>query len=83
MTRSKEEIDAATVGIKESAELAHKMAEFVISETQSTRKAIFASGILYASLASMNGMSMHDAMALLMEVYRKHEAFMKEHGDDI
>ena len=81
--RSKEEEEAAKVGIREASELAHKMAEFVVNETQSTRKAIFASGILYASLASMNGMSMHDAMGLLMEVYRKHEAFMKEHGNDI
>lgn len=83
MERSKEEMDAAYVGVKDAADLAHKMAEFVISETQSTRKAIFASGILFASLASMNGMTMHDAMALLMDVYRKHEAFMKEHGNDI
>jgi len=81
--RSKEEIDAAKVGIKEASELAHKITEFVVGETQSTRKAIFASGILYASLASMNGMSMHDAMALLMEVYRKHAAFMKENGNDV
>ena len=79
--RSQEEIEAAKRGLKEAAELAHKMAEFVVEETQSTKKAIFASGILYASLASMNGMTMHEAISLLMDVYKRHEQFMKEHGE--
>ena len=64
--------------VKGAAELAGKMAELMVQETQSSRKAIYASAILYASLAGMYGMSMHDAMGLLMELYRKHEQFLKE-----
>jgi hypothetical protein len=64
--------------VKSAAELASKMAELMVQETQSSRKAIYASAILYASLAGMYGMSMHDAMGLLMELYRKHEQFLKE-----
>ena len=64
--------------VKSAAELASKMAELLVQETQSSRKAIYASAILYASLAGMYGMSMHDAMGLLMELYRKHEQFLKE-----
>ena len=64
--------------VKSAAELASKMAELMVQETQSSRKAIYASAILYASLAGMYGMSMHDAMSLLMELYRKHEQFLKE-----
>ena len=64
--------------MKSAAELASKMAELVVQETQSSRKAIYASAILYASLAGMYGMTMHDAMGLLMELYRKHEQFLKE-----
>ena len=64
--------------VKSAAELAGKMAELMVQETQSSRKAIYASAILYASLAGMYGMSMHDAMGLLMELYRKHEQFLKE-----
>ena len=82
MERSQTDIDDAKKKLKEAAELAQKMAEFVVEETQSTKKAIFASGILYASLASMNGMTMHQAITLLMEVYKKHEQFMKESGDE-
>ena len=67
--------------VKSAAELASKMAELLVQETQSSRKAIYASAILYASLAGMYGMSMHDAMALLMELYKKHEKFMKENGN--
>lgn len=67
--------------VKSAAELASKMAELMVQETQSSRKAIYASAILYASLAGMYGMSMHDAMALLMELYKKHEKFMKENGN--
>lgn len=83
MTRSKEEIDAAKEGLREAQDLAHKLAEYTVNETDSSRKAIFASGILFASLASMYGMSMHQAMGLLMMVYRRHEEFMKENGNDI
>ena len=64
--------------VKSAAELASKMAELMVQETQSSRKAIYASAILYASLAGMYGMTMHDAMGLLMELYRKHEQFLKE-----
>ena len=64
--------------VKSAAELASKMAELMVQETQSSRKAIYASAILYASLAGMYGMTMHDAMALLMELYKRHEKFMKE-----
>lgn len=64
--------------MKSAAELASKMAELTVQETQSSRKAIYASAILYASLAGMYGMTMHDAMALLMELYKRHEKFMKE-----
>ena len=64
--------------VKSAAELASKMAELMVQETQSSRKAIYASAILYASLAGMYGMSMHDAMSLLMELYKKHEQFMRE-----
>lgn len=67
--------------MKSAAELASKMAELMVQETQSSRKAIYASAILYASLAGMYGMTMHDAMALLMELYKKHEKFMKENGN--
>ena len=67
--------------VKSAAELASKMAELMVQETQSSRKAIYASAILYASLAGMYGMSMHDAMGLLMELYKKHEKFMKENGN--
>lgn len=65
--------------MKSAAELASKMAELMVQETQSSRKAIYASAILYASLAGMYGMTMHDAMALLMDLYKRHEKFMKEH----
>lgn len=64
-----------------AADLAGKMAEMMVQETESSRKAICASALLYSSLASMYGMSMHDAMGLLMELYKKHEQFMKENGD--
>lgn len=74
-------MDEATKEMKSAAELASKMAELMVQETQSSRKAIYASAILYASLAGMYGMSMHDAMALLMELYKKHEKFMKENGN--
>ena len=74
-------MDEATKEVKSAAELASKMAELMVHETQSSRKAIYASAILYASLAGMYGMSMHDAMALLMELYKKHEKFMKENGN--
>ena len=76
--RSKEEMDEATRAMKDAADLASKMAEMMVQETQSSRKAIYASAILYASLAGMYGMTMHDAMALLMELYKRHEKFMKE-----
>ena len=71
-------MDEATKEIKSAAELASKMAELMVEETQSSRKAIYASAILYASLAGMYGMSMHDAMGLLMELYKKHEQYMRE-----
>ena len=71
-------MDEATKEMKSAAELASKMAELMVQETQSSRKAIYASAILYASLAGMYGMSMHDAMGLLMELYKKHEQYMKE-----
>lgn len=71
-------MDETTKEMKSAAELASKMAEMMVEETQSSRKAIYASAILYASLAGMYGMSMHDAMGLLMELYKKHEKFMKE-----
>lgn len=71
-------MDEATRAMKDAADLASKMAEMMVQETQSSRKAIYASAILYASLAGMYGMSMHDAMALLMELYKKHEKFMRE-----
>ena len=71
-------MDEATKEMKSAAELASKMAELMVEETQSSRKAIYASAILYASLAGMYGMSMHDAMGLLMELYKKHEQYMKE-----
>lgn len=74
-------MDEATKEMKSAADLASKMAELMVQETQSSRKAIYASAILYASLAGMYGMSMHDAMALLMELYKKHEKFMKENGN--
>ena len=74
-------MDEATKEMKSAAELASKLAELMVQETQSSRKAIYASAILYASLAGMYGMSMHDAMALLMELYKKHEKFMKENGN--
>lgn len=74
-------MDEATREVKDAADLASKMAELMVQETQSSRKAIYASAILYASLAGMYGMSMHDAMALLMELYKKHEKFMKENGN--
>ena len=74
-------MDEATKEVKSAAELAGKLAELMVQETQSSRKAIYASAILYASLAGMYGMSMHDAMALLMELYKKHEKFMKENGN--
>ena len=74
-------MDEATKEMKSAADLASKMAELMVQETQSSRKAIYASAILYASLAGMYGMSMHDAMALLMELYKKHEIFMKENGN--
>lgn len=74
-------MDEITKEVKGAAELASKMAEMMAQETQSSRKAIYASAILYASLAGMYGMSMHDAMALLMELYKKHEKFMKENGN--
>ena len=71
-------MDEATKEMKSAAELASKMAELMVEETQSSRKAIYASAILYASLAGMYGMSMHDAMGLLMELYKKHEQYMRE-----
>ena len=71
-------MDEATKEVKDAAEIAGKLAELMVQETQSSRKAIYASAILYASLAGMYGMSMHDAMSLLMELYRKHEQFLKE-----
>ena len=71
-------MDEATKEMKSAADLASKMAEFMVQETQSSRKAIYALAILYASLAGMYGMTMHDAMALLMELYKRHEKFMKE-----
>lgn len=74
-------MDEATKEMKSAADLASKMAELMVQETQSSRKAIYASAILYASLAGMYGMSMHDAMGLLMELYKKHEKFMKENGN--
>ncbi len=74
-------MDETEKQIKSAAELASKMAELMVQETQSSRKAIYASAILYASLAGMYGMSMHDAMGLLMELYKKHEQYMKENGD--
>lgn len=67
--------------IKAAAELSYKMAQMITEETQSAKRAIQASAILYASLASMYGMTMHDAMGLLMDLYKKHEQFMKENGD--
>ena len=79
--RSKEEIEQASRRVREAADLAQRMAEFVVGETESSRMAIMASGILYASLASMHGMTMHDAMALLMDVYRRHEQFNREQGE--
>ena len=82
MERSKEEIEQAGKRLREAADLAQKMAEFVVGETESTRMAIMASGILYASLASMHGMNMHDAMGLLMDVYKRHEEFLREQGDE-
>ena len=71
-------MDEVTKEVKDAAEIAGKLAELMVQETQSSRKAIYASAILYASLAGMYGMSMHDAMGLLMELYRKHEQFLKE-----
>ena len=71
-------MDETTKEMKSAAELASKMAEMMVQETQSSRKAIYATAILYASLAGMYGMTMHDAMALLMELYKKHEKFLKE-----
>lgn len=71
-------MDEATREMKNVADLANKMAELMVQETQSSRKAIYASAILYTSLAGMYGMSMHDAMGLLMELYKKHEQYMKE-----
>ena len=71
-------MDKATKEVKDAAEIAGKLAELMVQETQSSRKAIYASAILYASLAGMYGMTMHDAMALLMELYKRHEKFMKE-----
>ena len=74
-------MDEVTREVKDAAEIAGKLAELMVQETQSSRKAIYASAILYASLAGMYGMSMHDAMGLLMELYKRHEKFMKENGD--
>ena len=71
-------MDEVTREVKDAAEIAGKLAELMVQETQSSRKAIYASAILYASLAGMYGMTMHDAMALLMELYKRHEKFMKE-----
>ena len=71
-------MDEVTKEVKDAAEIAGKLAELMVQETQSSRKAIYASAILYASLAGMYGMTMHDAMALLMELYKRHEKFMKE-----
>lgn len=67
--------------IKAAADLSYKMAQLLTQETQSSKRAIQATAILYASLASMYGMSMHDAMGLLMDLYKKHEQFLKENGD--
>ncbi len=82
MEKQQDQLEEARRGLVEASDLAHKMAEFVVGETESAKKAIFASGILYASLASMHGMTMHQAMDLLMQVYRRHEEFMKEQGNE-
>lgn len=82
MERSREQMEEARIAITDAADLAHRMAEFIVQETESTKKAIFASGILYASLASMHGMTMHQAMDLLMQLYRRHEEFMRENGHE-
>ena len=74
---NKEEMDAAVQSLREAKELAYQLAEHIASQTESAKKAIFATGILYASLASMHGMTMHQAMGLLMEVYKEHDNFMK------
>ena len=71
-------MDEVTKEVKDAAEIAGKLAELMVQETQSSRKAIYASAILYASLSGMYGMTMHDAMALFMELYKRHEKFMKE-----
>ena len=71
-------MDEATREMKSAADLASKMAELMVQETESSRRAICASAILYASLAGMYGMSMHEAMGLLMKLYKRQEKFMKE-----
>ena len=55
-----------------------------MASTDSTRVAIFASGILFSSLAAMNGLSMHSAVSLVMQIYKDAEKFeeMRNEADE-
>jgi len=55
--------------------LAKELAEHILASTDSTRVAIFASGILFSSLSAMNGLSMHSAISLVMQIYKDAEKF--------
>ena len=77
-----EEFREAKQGLQESKWLSKELAEHIVASTDSARVGIFASGILFASLAAMNGMSMHSAISLVMQIYKDVEKFEEHHEAD-
>ena len=70
-----EERREAIEGLQEAKWLAKELAEHIVESTDSARVGIFAAGMLFGSLSAMQGMSMHSAISVLMQVYKNAEKF--------
>lgn len=70
-----EEVREAKEKMQEAKWLASELAEHTVSSTNSSRVGILSAGILFSSLAAMNGMSMHSAISLVMQIYKDVEKF--------
>ena len=60
--------------------LSGHMAELLYHQDETVKEKIIASGLLFASIAALHGVTLHQATALLMEVYRMAEKYGEERG---